>query len=307
MKLKYFNKLLEYSKSGKLPLILLLSPFFLDGKKKNLEILRQKINYSIHKTLKRKYMNKKIGNDVSFSSSKKKNLKNPIWFMWLQGIEDAPELCKVNFNRISRTHSERMNLITADTLEEYLDLPEFILKKWKKGIITNTHFSDIVRVQLLATYGGTWVDSTAFVSDTLLEFDEDFLIPQTFKPGRDGNVIPVSSWYIHAGEKNEYMIRVRDLLFYYWQKHDYLIDYFLLHHFLIIASEEMQDYLDCIKPLDNTLPHLLMLRMRRYDISKDEFLTYFKNLKLMKFTNKAQNEREKNNYNKMINLLKGEN
>ncbi|KAF0337620.1 capsular polysaccharide synthesis protein [Pediococcus acidilactici] len=301
MKKKYLSTLKSYIKAGKLPLLLGIAPFFMDKNKKNLEILREKINYSIHKTLKKKYEYSKIDD---FKLKPKCKVNNPIWFMWLQGINNAPELCKINFERLKEIYPNRVVLITSDNLSDYIDLPNFIINKWLSGCISNTHFSDIVRISLLVTYGGTWVDSTVFASQELLDKQENFLIPQTFKPGRDGNVIPISSWFIQCDKGNLYLSRVKNLLFQYWKKNNELIDYFLLHHFLMIASEELDNYLDNIAPLDNTLPHYLMLKMKKERISLAEFENYVSQAQLLKFTNKYENKVEKENYERLEQLLK---
>ena len=51
-------------------------------------------------------------------------------------------------------------LITQDNLFNYVQFPDYILKKWEAGVITNTHFSDLLRLELLIKYGGTWSDET---------------------------------------------------------------------------------------------------------------------------------------------------
>ncbi|XRF76656.1 capsular polysaccharide synthesis protein, partial [Pediococcus acidilactici] len=83
-----------------------------------------------------------------------------------------------------------------------------------------------------------------------------------------------------------------------------LIDYFLLHHFLMIASEELDNYLDNIAPLDNTLPHYLMLKMKKERISLGELENYISQAQLLKFTNKYENKVEKENYERLEQLLK---
>ena len=45
-------------------------------------------------------------------------------------------------------------------LDKYIHLPNYILEKYKQGIITKPHFSDIIWIELLIKYGGTWVDAS---------------------------------------------------------------------------------------------------------------------------------------------------
>lgn len=41
-----------------------------------------------------------------------------------------------------------------------MKLPDYIVKKWEKGRIPADLFSDLLRLELLIRYGGTWIDST---------------------------------------------------------------------------------------------------------------------------------------------------
>ena len=47
-------------------------------------------------------------------------------------------------------------------------------EKKKKGIISRTHYSDLLRLEILGNYGGIWLDSTFFCTkpciDDLFEY-----------------------------------------------------------------------------------------------------------------------------------------
>lgn len=78
-----------------------------------------------------------------------------IWWCWLQGEESAPPLCKACLNSI-REHLDgfEIKVITEQNMLEFVHFPQFILNKYKKGIISRTHFSDILRTLLLVEWGG---------------------------------------------------------------------------------------------------------------------------------------------------------
>ncbi|MFD0898346.1 capsular polysaccharide synthesis protein [Loigolactobacillus binensis] len=299
---KVINTIYSYFRAGKLPLMLGLLPFSLGKDRVGLEIFRERLNLGIQRTLKRKFFKREISDNFN-SATLKIVPNNMIWFMWLQGIENAPDFCKANFNYLKRKFPNLVNLITEENIFDYIDIPEYIKLKWKNGKISNTHFSDIVRVQLLCTYGGTWIDSTVIVKKDFILNLPEFQIPQTYGPGRSGHSIPVSNWFIHAENNNEFLLRVRDMLFKYWEENDRAIDYFIFHHFMIIVSHEMSDYLDSVPPLDNTLPHFLMLKMRHSSLHKSELASYLDKFEMMKFTNKFENSREAINYEKLTQLL----
>lgn len=293
---------MSYIKAGKIPLMIYLLPVFSQNKKE-MELFRERVNLSIHASLKRKYFKKKISKSYESKKLIKEKDDRLIWFMWLQGIDNAPEICKANFYYLKNSFGSKVQLITRENVFEYIEIPEFIKNKWALGKITDTHFSDIVRTQLLCTYGGTWVDATVFVNKKFLKSSDKFEIPQTFKPGSNGNALPVSSWFINVPENNQYIKRVRDLLFFYWEKNNRLINYFLLHHFLILASEEMNDYLTTVLPLDNSMPHYLMLLMKRKKLSKNQIIYLLNKSEIQKFTYKMTNDIEKENYETLINII----
>lgn len=54
----------------------------------------------------------------------------------------------------------RFKIVTLDNYKDFIDLPSYIEEKFKKGIISYTQLSDILRFTLLATHGGIWIDST---------------------------------------------------------------------------------------------------------------------------------------------------
>lgn len=299
---KKVEKILSYVRAGQLPLMIGLFPFFVGSNITNLEILRERLNVAVHKKMERRFWGLKV--NINFNSEVKRHFKDrPIWFMWLQGIENAPNLPKSNYNYLKSKFGLRVNLITQQNISDYIDLPQTILSKYEKGVISKTHFSDLVRIQLLSTYGGTWVDSTVFVKTEFIDSIPDFVIPQTYKPGRDGNVIPVSNWFINSKAQNPILIRTRDLLFEYWNTYNYAIDYFIFHHLLIISSDENNHYLDKIIPIDNSMPHYLMLKMRKEEMSKEQIKTLFDAFDLMKFTNKFDNEVEKRNYEILVQII----
>ena len=99
-----------------------------------------------------------------------------IWFCWLQGLENAPEVVKACYHSLVRhlgiagrgstgsptARNEGYEIIVIDgkNWREYVDLPEYVVEKWRNGLIPAAHFSDLLRLQLLIRFGGTWIDST---------------------------------------------------------------------------------------------------------------------------------------------------
>ena len=100
-----------------------------------------------------------------------KDMSNTVWICWLQGIENAPKLVK-NCYKSVRHNVKDMDIVVLDekNLFNYVSLPDYIVKKWKNKTITNTHFSDIIRLNILNLHGGLWLDATTYLTGPLPKY-----------------------------------------------------------------------------------------------------------------------------------------
>lgn len=220
------------------------------------EILLQCIENKILKKLRRKYK------DIIERSDYKLQQKNNkiVWFCWLQGIKNAPELVKLNLEKIRIYYADyRIVVITQDNFTEYTDIPDFIIVKWKAGIITHTHFSDILRTYLLVKNGGIWIDSTVYATSNIpKEIEESPLfLFRSLKPGSIAKCSSVSSWYILSSERHPVLILVQDLLHAYWKTNNHLCDYFLFHLFVEIGLQKYSELVADMPKYSNESPHIL--------------------------------------------------
>lgn len=179
------------------------------------------------------YCEKKYATDFERSLSKESLPdKDVVWCCWLQGLEQAPELVKVCVASLEKLGKE-ICIITADNYEEYVSLPGDILEKWKAGIISNTHFSDLLRVELLAERGGLWIDATVFCSDAEEILDvlrqTDFFAYSFAMRVDLSKCMLFDSWFLYAGKKNPVIEETRQMLWAYWEKENCLMHYFLFH------------------------------------------------------------------------------
>lgn len=255
----------DWLKSGLLSYAI-IQVFILGFSRKALEILRLGIELKKYHNLKKKFSRILIQFDKGFDDSVfKSSVRRKVWVCWMQGIENAPLLVQKCYHSLQENlHDREIVLITSENISEYTDFPPYIIEKYKKGIITHTHFSDLLRVELLCRYGGTWIDSTVLCSgDNIPSYmlDSDFFLFQNLKPGSDGSTINISSWFITAQANHKFMLAVRELLWAYWKKNDKLIDYFLLHHFIMMVAEYYSEDWEKIIPYPNSIPHILLLRL----------------------------------------------
>ncbi len=127
-----------------------------------------------------------------------------IWMLWFQGLETAPDLVKKCYASWQR-HNPNWDIKFLDetTVGQYVDL-EAIVKKNLPGIKKVT-LSDILRVNLLAKYGGVWADATCFCCRPLDSWIESHAEAGFFAfcdPGRDRLF---DAWFL-ASSKDCYLI-----------------------------------------------------------------------------------------------------
>lgn len=261
-----FSLIKQYWKGG--AFFTAVGEFLLLGQdRKGLEILRLAAQYKIKKNLEREYRRKIEDFSNNNLDELPHNKSNKVWICWFQGLENAPDLVKKCYQSMEENLTDReIVLITIDNMSQYVDFPKYIIDKWKEGKITHTHMTDLLRLELLIKYGGTWIDSTVFCTRKRNQipdyfFDSDLFFYQILKPGRDGQAQPVSSWFISAKTNNKILILTRQLCYEYWKKNDEMVDYFLFHDFLTIALEYNKEEWRKIVPRDNAAPHMLLLRL----------------------------------------------
>lgn len=178
-----------------------------------------------------RYMNKTVLTIDDLTGNKSVKQNNAIWIFWLQGMENAPKIVQRCYESISRNKPDSFDIIllTKKNIDEYIQLPDYIWQKYEEHIITTTHLSDMIRLELLCTYGGCWVDATVFCSGMIPEYmlkSDMFLFKASVM---DSPVIKMSSWWLCADKYNKILHAVRKMLYAYWKNENDLKNYFLLH------------------------------------------------------------------------------
>lgn len=287
----------RYAKSG--ALFTAFVEFLLLGKsKKALEILRLSANFKTKKKLEKKYAKYLEMFNSEYNDSCPHIQSNKVWICWFQGMDHAPELVKKCYESLNRNLKDKeIILITSENLSDYVKFPDYIIDKWDRGIITHTHMTDLLRLELLITYGGTWIDATVLCTRDIEDipkyyFESDLFFFQTLKPGKDGQATVLSSWYLSATTNNKVLMATRYLCYEYWKKNNEMVDYFLLHDFFQIVLEYYEDDWHNVVPVSNSAPHILLLRLfDEYDENMFEYIkeqTPFHKLSY-KFTEEQKN------------------
>lgn len=235
--------------------------------KKSLEIVRNSVDNKILSKLRKKYKDSILKYKGEFVNLKKNEIRyqNVVWIFWLQGLDSAPPIVKLCIQSVKENVGNRNVIILSESnLADYITFPKYIQDKIDKGIITKTHMSDLLRLELLNTYGGTWVDATVFFSGANIPdymFNSELFMFQKLKPGLDGHPKAISSWFITSKPNNPILVLSQKLLYDYWKSHDFMIDYFLLHDFIQLSIEAYPEIWNKVVPFSSSTPHMLLLRL----------------------------------------------
>lgn len=184
-------------------------------------------------------------------------IENPIWVYWKQGIETAPEIVKACIKSQQKYEKGKLIILTEANLEYYVRMPDYIMKLVKNGNMSSAAFSDLVRYSLLEHFGGTWIDSTVFLSAPIPDYvkkSDFFAFRDTF--GLIENPAWVSSWFIHCSKNNDCMRQIRNVMFAYWTKQKYVMEYLLCYIVMTMVLEKNK-LLDAMPYANSDYSHLL--------------------------------------------------
>lgn len=70
-------------------------------------------------------------------------------------MDNAPDLVKKCYQSVVRNNpNKKVIVISEKNISDYVTFSEYIVTKLKQGVITHTHMTDLLRLDLLITYGG---------------------------------------------------------------------------------------------------------------------------------------------------------
>ncbi|MDR3181869.1 MAG: capsular polysaccharide synthesis protein [Planctomycetaceae bacterium] len=127
------------------------------------------------KYLQKKYLAKRLPK-YKFATKQDLGTDKIIWQFWNTGADNAPPLVKTCMRSVEEYKGDYRVIVLDDAkVRDYIDLPDFVYEKTKNGKFPVAHFADLLRLCLLKTYGGVWMDATIYltgaVPQKLLEKD----------------------------------------------------------------------------------------------------------------------------------------
>lgn len=205
--------------------------------------------YEINKVLWQKKASKKIQKYLVYKNNNPSGIKysskafnNPMWIYWDSGIENAPIIIQKCYESLMKYHGDRVILLTEKNISEYIEMPEYIEKKRKNGSIPIAGYTDLIRFALLEHYGGTWIDSTIYLTDYIpkeIISCEFFAFQNSL--GLLNNPVLFPAWFLHAEKHSKIITEIRNVAFAYWLKEKHVIEY-LLPNLIITSLITEKDY-----------------------------------------------------------------
>lgn len=191
------------------------------------------------------------------------NLDNKnVWILWLQGMDKMPIIVKKCYDSVNKNiKGYNVVLLAEDNIKEYIHLPDFIVNKFKEGKIPFAQYSDLIRLELLTTYGGIWIDATVYMTEDIPKQikESEVFFYQASK--LEYTMMKISNWFIFSKTNNNYLLKaVRDSLFYYFSLNEKMLNPFIFHLMVTAVYNSDRAYrevFDAMPYICNMNPHLM--------------------------------------------------
>jgi len=222
-----------------------------------------------------------------------------IWTAWLQGEEAAPEPIKMTLASIRKNaNGHQVIVLTNDNIDHFVDVPQEIKEKYQRKIIINAHYADVVRMLVLAKYGGLWLDATTMLQRPIDEtsFSKVFYsvaLPET-KPSRFVSNYKWIVGILGGTPESMYLSQISSMLNAYWYDHETSIDYLVFDYLIAVLYQKDKAFSEAV----DVLP-----RMKNYAKSLQNIMNtpYDENvMKLMAIEGQYYHITYKKNYLKKL-------
>ena len=202
---------------------------------------------------------------------------NKVWTCWLQGFDKAPEIVKVCQESLKKHLTDREIIqIDAQNYHQYIDLPAFLVNRYEHRQIPPALFSDILRLELLVKYGGTWMDASILCTGrhhAPQMLDSDLFLFQLIDY-KSRTFQGISNWFITSSTNNRLLLVLRDMLLQYWRDHKTTLNYYIFHDFFRLIAQFYPDDIAAMTLKDRIYPLMLSDKLNEpYDAAWTKELT----------------------------------
>lgn len=148
-----------------------------------------------------------------------------VYVYWAQGFDAAPDIVRMCNRRLKEHCSGTLVELDEPAMQELVRLPADI----EAREIKPTHRSDLLRLELLARYGGSWLDATCLVTADPTPKLAALRAPTGYFAFAKRRAT-FASWVMSSVPDHRMVRMQRAALHTYWRHHDRLTDYFAMHH-----------------------------------------------------------------------------
>lgn len=168
---------------------------------------------------------------------------------WHSGWTNAPLISKLCLQSwINKNPNYLVIPLDDKTIQQYINLKDLNLEYLSSIDIVS--LSDIIRIYLLYTYGGTWVDSTTLCLKNIDSLLEQYKNYGFFAYDKHEHYVKISSWFIYAEINNIVITKWMEKIITYWKHRRAKDQYFWVHN---LFADLLQEY-NYIKILWNDMP-----------------------------------------------------
>ena len=196
-----------------------------------------------------------------------------IWQFWAQGYEHVPEVVRECLDSVEKWCGDyELIRLTDETVGQYVEIPEEAARNCRRAGLAQ--YSDMLRLTLLSSYGGVWLDATVMLTGPLplKYFQYDFFMFQrdTDEPHKDywenvyayyygwreGFRVNMLSSVMFAHSNSVVISDMCGLFLMYWKGHTEMPDYFFLQILFDVFINGVMCGRDC--PIESDCkPHYL--------------------------------------------------
>lgn len=188
-----------------------------------------------------------------------------IWVFWYQGESSMPELIRMCYKSICKNaNGRKVVLLTKDNIDDYVQMPSYIIEKVNKGYISFTHLSDLIRVSLLYKYGGTWMDATLLVTAPIDNSKMNGVFGTVkVHPLSEGTISDYrwTSFYMFCFPGSLAMKCFRDVMFSFLGKNKGMLDYFFIDYTFELLYQKNPSFKRIVDDNPYTNQHIFSCRL----------------------------------------------
>lgn len=184
-----------------------------------------------------------------------------VWTYWDNSDFGDPEIISLCAKSQTSAFGSRLKVLSPK------DLPEFVqhrsvLEAQDRYEISKTHFSDLLRLSLLESHGGLWLDASVYITRTP---DIGLFDSGLFFFLRPNDPFRLSVWCMYSRPQN-YLIRLwLKALMKFWRDHEELIHYFQMHFVfeaMVLLDPQAMQHAMSFPAYSAIRPHLVQSHLR---------------------------------------------